>query len=52
MADKKGKIMYAPGMDDKNIIPDADSKDKRKGNVTRETRVFLDENDSSGRDHR
>jgi hypothetical protein len=52
MPDKKSKPIYAPGMDDTDIIPRATKEDKRKGNVTVETRVVLDENDPSGKDLR
>jgi hypothetical protein len=43
---------YAPGMDDTDIIPQADEEDKERGNVTAETRVLLDEVDPSGKDFR
>jgi hypothetical protein len=49
MDKKNNKPKYAPGIDDTDIIPRADEKDKKEGNVTIETRVFLDENDPSGR---
>lgn len=48
MPKKDDKPLYAPGIDDADIIPRADDEDKKKGNVTRETRVFLDENDPGG----
>jgi hypothetical protein len=44
----KEKPKYAPGIEDVDTIPRADAEDKRKGNVTVETRAFLDENDPSG----
>lgn len=52
MPSKKDKPRYAPGIDDTDIIPPATDEDRRKGNVTMETRVFLDENIPSGRDKR
>lgn len=51
MRKKNRAPKYAPGMDDADIIPQADEKDKREGNVTAQTRVFLDEADPSGRDY-
>jgi hypothetical protein len=51
LRNKYEKPKYAPGMDDKDIIPSADNLDKEKGNVTLETRVFWDENDPSGEKH-
>jgi hypothetical protein len=45
MAERKKSPRYAPGMEDVDIIPLADEQDEREGNVTTETRVYLDEND-------
>lgn len=50
--DKEKDAKYAPGMDDKDIIPLASEEDRKKGNVTREVRVFLDENQPSSEDLR
>jgi hypothetical protein len=52
MEKKNKNPKYAPGMDDADIIPQADEKDKEEDNVTLETRVVLDEIDPSGRDNR
>jgi hypothetical protein len=57
MPDKEeGKITksgprVAPGFSDAKFGQDASPEDKKTGNVTRVTRVFLDENDPS-RKHR
>jgi len=52
MFKKKHKPLYAPGMVDTDLVPPATDTDRRKGNVTVETRAFLDENDPSGKDLR
>jgi hypothetical protein len=51
MKRKSKDPVYAPGIEDVDTIPRADSEDKAEGNVTKEIRVFLDENDPSGKDH-
>lgn len=48
MVKKKKRPIYAPGIDDADIIPRADKRDREKRNVTRETRAFLDEHDPGG----
>lgn len=50
--DKGKKAKYAPGMDDTDIIPLASKEDRKKGTVTKEVRVFLEENRPSGKDLR
>lgn len=52
MDKKSRRPRYAPGMDDTDIIPRATKGDKEEGNITVETRAFLDENDPSGKDLR
>jgi hypothetical protein len=44
---KSKEPRVAPGFDDEKFGEDATKEDIRKGNSTRVTRVFLDENDPS-----
>lgn len=46
--EKKGTPKYAPGLDDEKIVYQSASKeDIKKGNSTKVTRVYLDENEPS-----
>lgn len=44
----KKEPTVAPGFEDERFGENATREDIRKGNFTRVTRVFLDENDPSG----
>ena len=46
---KRKEPTVAPGLDDRKFGENATEEDIRKGNYTRETRLFLDENDPSAR---
>ena len=44
--DRKREPKFAPGIDEeKAVYQDATKEDIKKGNTTKVTRVFLDEND-------
>jgi hypothetical protein len=43
----KGKPVVAPGFEDDMFWEDADEEDIRRGNYTKVSRVYLDENDPS-----
>jgi len=45
---RKKEPRTAPGFDDRKFGEDATREDIKKGNYTKVTRVFLDENDPSG----
>jgi hypothetical protein len=43
----KGKPVVAPGFEDDMFWEDADEEDIRRGNYTKVSRLYLDENDPS-----
>lgn len=45
--EKKAEPRVAPGYSDEKFGEEATGRDKKRGNSTRVTRVFLDENDPS-----